>query len=117
MKTARTLSFLANVAGIDIARAEQLRQLASDRAASISGETSSARYLSITHEQMIELVEHEVLSGHSLEDAPWLMIQAHVGVLPLIVADTFVQAAKTTTQLVNRCMAKSESVLKKLSQV
>ena len=117
MTTQRTLSFLATTAGIEIARAEQLWQLASDHAAGVTGESGSVRHLSLAREQMITLVEQEVLIGQSLEDAPWLMIQAHVSVLPLIVADIFVQAVRVTSQLVSRCKSKSQAALNDLSQV
>src|SRR5437899_1906039 len=71
MNTPRMLPFLANTAGIGLERAETLWHTASDHAQSVTGETDSARFLSIAHEQMVALVEKEVLSVNPVEDAPW----------------------------------------------
>ena len=111
MNTPKMLPFLANTAGIELERAEYLWHTASDYAQSITGETESARYLGIAHEQMVALVEKEVLATNPVEDAPWLMIQAHLSVAPMIVADLFAQAALTTRQFLNRTKAKSETVV------
>ena len=110
MNTPKMLPFLANTAGIELDRVEQLWRISSDHAFSVTGESDSARFLNIAHEQMIALVEKEVLATNSLADAPWLMIQAHLSVAPMIIADIFAQAAVTTRQLTHRWKAKSESV-------
>ncbi len=111
MNTPKMLPFLANTAGIELERVEALWLEASDHAHSITGESESARYLGIAHEQMIALVEQEVLAANSLADAPWLMIQAHLSVIPMVIADIFAQAVVTTRQLIHRCKAKTESVV------
>lgn len=110
MNTPRMLPFLANTAGIELERAEYLWQTASDYAKDVTGETDSGRFLAVAHEQMVTLVEKEVLATNPVEDAPWLMIQAHLSVAPMIVADLFAQAAVTTRQFLNRTKAKSETV-------
>ncbi|CAG4884890.1 protein of unknown function [Georgfuchsia toluolica] len=109
MNTPKMLPWLAGTAGIDLERAEQLWQLASDYAESVTGESESSRYLSIAHEQMIALVEKEVLAESPIQDAPWLMIQAHLSVAPMIVADTFAQAAVATRQAIGRWTEKHQS--------
>lgn len=102
MNTPKMLPWLAGTAGIELERAEQLWQSASDHAVSMTGESDSARYLSVAHEQMVALVEKEIFASNSLEDAPWLMIQAHLSVAPMIIADTFVQAATAARQAIDR---------------
>ena len=102
MSTAKMLPWLASTAGIELERAEYLWQTASDYAEGITGETESARYLGIAHEQMVALVEKEVLAANPVEDAPWLMIQAHLSVAPMILADVFAQAAVVTRQALGR---------------
>ncbi|MFY9326741.1 MAG: hypothetical protein WAO76_01765 [Georgfuchsia sp.] len=102
MNTPKMLPWLAGTAGIDLERAEQLWQSASDYAESITGESDSAHYLSIAHEHMVALVEKEVLDVNSIQDAPWLLIQAHLSVAPMIVADTFAQAAASASQAIGR---------------
>jgi hypothetical protein len=109
MSNAKMLPWLASTAGIELERAEQLWQTASDHATSVTGESESARYLSIAHEQMITLVEKEVLDANPVEDAPWLMIQAHLSVAPMILADVFAQAALITRQLIARVTDKKHS--------
>lgn len=109
MSNAKMLPWLASTAGIELERAEQLWQTASDHATSITGESESGRYLSIAHEQMVALVEEEVLSANPVEDAPWLMIQAHLSVAPMILADVFAQAALITRQAIARVTDKKHS--------
>ena len=87
MDTRKTLPWLANTAGIQLDRAEQLWNMASESAQQITGESDSARYFSAAHDNLVSLVENEVLSTKPVEDTPWLMIQAHLGVLPLIVSN------------------------------
>lgn len=106
MNTPKTLPWLASTAGIELERAEQLWQAASDHAEAITGESESTRHLSIARERMIELVEKEILATHPIEDAPWLMIQAHLSVAPMIVADTFAHAASATRHALNRLSEK-----------
>jgi len=108
MNTPKMLPWLASTAGIEMERAEHLWLLASESAESITGESESASYLSVAREQIISLVEKELLTANPLEDAPWLMIQAHVSVAPMIVADLFAQAGTTTRQFLNRIRAKSK---------
>ena len=110
MNTPRMLPFLASTAGIELERAMYLWHTASDYAKDVTGETDSARFLAVAHEQMVTLVEKEVLATNPVEDAPWLMIQAHLSIAPMIVADIFAQAAVTTRQFLNRSKAKSETV-------
>ena len=110
MNTPKMLPWLASTAGIELERAEQLWQVASSYANGITGESDSARHLGITHEQMVALVEKEVLTTNPIEDAPWLMIQAHLSVVPMIVADTFAQAATATRQAIGRWTEKHPSV-------
>lgn len=102
MTTPKMLPWLAGTAGIELERAEHLWQLASDYAETLTGETESGRYLALAHEHMVALVEKEVLSTHPIEDAPWLMIQAHLSVAPMIMADVFAQATAITRQAVTR---------------
>lgn len=109
MSTPKMLPWLASTAGIELERVEQLWQRASDYAESITGEAGSARYLSIAHEQMVALVEKEVLASNPIQDAPWLMIHAHLSVMPMIVADTFAQAATATRQALGRLTEKHHS--------
>ena len=111
MNTPKMLPWLAGTAGIDLERAEQLWHLASDYAESVTGESESSRYLSIAHEQMIALVEKEVLAANPIQDAPWLMIQAHLSVAPMIVADTFAQATVATRQAIGRWTEKHHSAV------
>jgi hypothetical protein len=106
MNTPKMLPWLASTAGIQLERAEQLWQAAADYAAEITGETESARFLSIAHEQMVALVEKEILDANPVEDAPWLMIQAHLSVAPMILADVFAQANVATRQAFGRWTAK-----------
>lgn len=103
MNAPKMLPWLASTAGIELERAEQLWQSASDYAASITGECDSARHLGIAHEQMIALVEAEILDAHPIEEAPWLMIQANLSVAPMILADVFAQAAAAARQAIGRC--------------
>jgi hypothetical protein len=111
MNTPKMLPFLANTAGIQLERAEHLWHQASDYARSVTGESDSVRYLSLAHEKMVALVENEVLATNPVEDAPWLMIQAHLSVAPMIVADIFAQAAVSSRQLMNRWKTKSQTAL------
>lgn len=106
MNTPKMLPWLAGTAGIELERAEQLWLAASEHAETLTGESESTRYLGLAHEQMVALVEQEVLSTNPIEDAPWLMIQAHLSVLPMIVADNFAQAAAATRQAIGRWMDK-----------
>ena len=110
MNTPKMLPWLAGTAGIELERAEQLWQLASDYAEGITGESDSARYLSLAHGQMVALVEKEVFATNSIEDAPWLMIQAHLSVVPMILADTFVHAAAVTRQAIDRWSENGHSI-------
>ena len=93
MNSPKTLHWLASTAGIPLTRAEQLWISASDSAQQVTGEAESARHLGIAHEQMVALVEKEVLGAQPVEATPWLMIQAHLSVLPLVVANTLARAA------------------------
>ena len=93
MNSPKTLPWLSATAGIPLDRATQLWTLASDSASKITGESESARYLGMAQNQMIALVEKELLNANPISDAPWLMIQAHLSVLPLVLANTFVQGA------------------------
>lgn len=106
MSTPKMLPWLASTVGIDLERAEQLWQKASDHAESVTGETEGGHYLAIAHEEMVMLVEEEILARHSVEDAPWLMIQAHLGVAPMIVADTVAQATAVARQALDRLTEK-----------
>ena len=108
MNAPKMLPWLASTAGIELERVEQLWQSASDYAAGITGESESARYLCIAHEHMVALVEKEIFDTNRVEDAPWLMIQAHLSVAPMIVADTFVQAAAATRQAIGRWTEKKK---------
>jgi hypothetical protein len=110
MKTPKMLPWLANTAGIELERAEHLWHLAAASAEKITGESESARCLSIAREQMVSLVEKELLASNPVEDTPWLMIQAHVSVAPMIIADLFAQATATTRQFLNRTSAKNKAV-------
>jgi hypothetical protein len=111
MSNPKMLPFLASAAGIELERAEQLWQSASDYAASLTGESESSRYLALTHEHMVALVEQEVLATNPVENAPWLMIQAHISVAPMIVADIFAQAAALTRQTISRWAEKKTSTV------
>lgn len=102
MNTPKMLPWLANTSGIELERAEQLWNSATSYAQSLTGETDSAKFLALAHEHMVTLVENELLSKNPVENAPWLMIQAHISVAPLIVADTFAQAATATRQALHR---------------
>ena len=102
MYTPKMLPFLASTAGIELERAEALWQQASDYAAKVAGESENAHYLGLAHEQMVALVEKEVLAANPVSDAPWLMIQAHVSVAPMLVADLFTEASHASRQLLNR---------------
>ena len=93
MNSPKTLHWLANTAGIPLTRAEQLWMSASDSAQQVTGEAESSRHLGIAHEQMVALVEKEVLGTQSVEATPWLMILAHLSVLPLVVANTLARVA------------------------
>ena len=93
MNSPKMLPWLANTAGIPLTRAEQLWMSASDSAQQVTGEAQSSRHLGIAHEQMVALVEQEVLRARPIEAAPWLMILAHLSVLPLVVANTLARAA------------------------
>src|SRR4051794_21642545 len=88
MNTHKTLPWLANTAGIKLDRAEQLWNTASESAQQLTGNSHSARYLSAAHDNMVSLIENEVLSTKPVEDTPWLMIQAHLSVVPLIVSNS-----------------------------
>lgn len=92
MNTPKMLPWLANTAGISLERAEQLWNSASDSAQRLTGETQSARYLSLAHNQIVSLVEKEVLAANPVEDTPWLMIQAHLSVMPMIVDNSISHA-------------------------
>ena len=109
MSTPKTLPWLANTAGIELERAEHLWHLASTSAANITGESESAHHLSIAREKMVALVEKELLAANPVEDTPWLMIQAHVSVAPMFIADLFAQAAITTRQFLNRTKGKGKA--------
>ena len=111
MNTPKMLPFLANTAGFELERAETLWHTASDYAKDVTGESDTARFLAVAHEQMITLVEKEILATNPVEDAPWLMIQAHLSVAPMIIADIFAQASVMTRQFLNRSKAKSETVV------
>lgn len=111
MNTAKTLPWLANTAGIRLDRAAQLWNTASDSARNLTGESQSARYLSLAHDELVSLVEQEVLATSPVGETPWLMIQAHLSVIPMVIADIFAQAVVTTRQLIHRCKAKTESVV------
>lgn len=111
MNTPKMLPWLAGTAGIEIERVEQLWQAASDYAANLTGESESARYLNIAHEHMVALVETEMLAASRIEDAPWLMIQAHLSVAPMIVADNFAQAAVAARQAIGRWTAKHHTAV------
>ena len=109
MNSPKMLPWLANTAGIELERAEELWQQATEYAVRLTGEAESKRYLRAAHEHMMLLVENEVLASKPVQDAPWLMIQAHLSVAPMIVADIFAQAAASTRQLLNRIKAKGET--------
>ena len=109
MSTPKMLPWLASTSGITLERAEQLWQSAVDYAASVTGESESARFLGLAREQMVALVEQEILNSHPIEDAPWLMIQAHVSVAPMIVADLFTQASVATRQALSRLTSRNHA--------
>ena len=102
MSTPKMLPWLAGTSGIPLERAEALWQSAIDYAASITGESESARFLSLAREHMVALVEKEMLVSRPIADAPWLMIQAHVSVAPMLLADLFEQASVATRNLLSR---------------
>lgn len=110
MSTPKMLPWLASTSGITLERAEQLWQSAVDYASATTGESESARFLGLAREHMVALVEKEVLDSHPIEDAPWLMIQAHVSVAPMIVADLFTQASMATRQALGRLSARNNHV-------
>jgi hypothetical protein len=109
MSTAKMLPWLANTSGIELERAEQLWQTASGYATNVTGESESTRYLTLAHEHMIALVENEMLTSNVMQEAPWLMIQAHVSVAPMIVADIFAQATALMRQAICRWTEKKHS--------
>ena len=98
MNSPKTLSWLSTTAGIPLDRATQLWTSASDSAKRITGESESSRHLGIAQEHMVSLVENEVLSANPVAEAPWLMIQAHLSVLPLLVGTTFARAGSAFRQ-------------------
>lgn len=110
MSTAKMLPWLSNTSGIELERAEQLWQTASDFAATRTGERESTRHLALAHEHMVALVEIELLTANPVQEAPWLMIQAHVSVAPMIMADIFAQASVLTRQIISRWIEKKHSV-------
>jgi len=110
MSTAKMLPWLASTSGIELERAEHLWQTASDFAATRVGERESARYMALAHEHMVSLVELELLTPNPVQEAPWLMIQAHVSVAPMIMADVFAQATGLTRQIISRLTEKKPSV-------
>ena len=102
MNTAKTLPWLANTAGIQLDRATQLWSTASDSAQRVTGESQSARYLSLAHDEMVSLVEQEVLATNPVEEAPWLMIQAHLSVMPMIAANSISHVVGKAHRLLRR---------------
>ena len=92
MNTSKTLPWLASTAGIKLDRANQLWNSASDSARRVTGESQSARYLSLAHDRLVSLVEREVLAANPVEDTPWLMIQAHLSVIPVIALNSISHA-------------------------
>ena len=110
MSTAKMLPWLSNTSGIELERADQLWQTACDFASTRTGERESTRYVALCHEHMVALVEIELLSTNPVQEAPWLMIQAHVSVAPMIVADVFAQAATLAKQCIARLTEKKTSV-------
>lgn len=109
MSTPKMLPWLVSTSGIPLERAEQLWQSAVEYASSITGESESTRFLNLAHEHMVALVEKEVLDSHPVTDAPWLMIQAHLSVAPMIVADLFTQATVATRQAISRLTTKQHT--------
>ncbi len=102
MNTAKTLPWLANTAGIRLDRAAQLWNTASDSARNLTGESQSARYLSLAHDELVSLVEQEVLATSPVGETPWLMIQAHLSVLPVIAANNISHALDKAQGLLRR---------------
>lgn len=89
MDTPKMLRWLASTAGFTLERVEQLWQSASAYAARITKENESRCHLSHAHERMVTLVEQEILATNPVEEAPWLMILAHLSVAPMIIANNF----------------------------
>lgn len=109
MSTPKMLPWLAGTSGIPLERAEELWQSASEYAAKITGESESARFLSLAHEHMVGQVEREMLASRPVADAPWLMIQAHLSVAPMILADLFAQASVATRHVLNRIKSRHQT--------
>jgi hypothetical protein len=91
MNTLKMLPWLASTAGVGIERAAQLWQSATARARCVTGDKTGHRFFSFAHRRLVVLVEKEVLATHPIEQVPWLMIQAHLSVAPMIVANSVTQ--------------------------
>jgi hypothetical protein len=102
MNTPKMLPWLANTAGMKLGRAEQLWNSATDSAQHVTGESTSARYLSIAHDQFVIMVEKEILASNPVADTPWLMIQANISLMPMIVFNGISHALKTVQRTLCR---------------
>jgi len=87
MHNKTTLQVLAAASGLGDERIQELWEGADMYARAQAGNPDSPRYQQVLHERMALMVEREVAKRQPLQDTPWVMADAHVGLIYVTLAD------------------------------
>lgn len=83
----KSLHVLAATSGLGEQRIEELWEGADLYARAQAGQPGTPQYCKVLHERMAMLVEREVAKRNSEPDTPWVIVDAHLGVIYVSLQD------------------------------